>query len=297
MDPERNDLKLALVAPRLPNVTIATGGPLAQVSAMLALGPYSFGDPVRLQAELQVMANSLNSYVAPSLSAVLKMDISAIMQLSLVAKLMAQIGAAGLDPLAADFSAKATALVQTPLPSARVQITPPQAANLKLIAGLPALVKMSETLNVPLGDPAAGAMLMAKFSALASVSPPTLSLKLSAMLKVAAVVSAVASITETLGADAFTPAGQLRISMMLKAVANLSVPVPRVSIDATLPPLEDVLLGEKIAGSSFIHASVSGLKPPAIPISGFVSASTAMQAALSAAVNVPPVSFCTNCGM
>ncbi len=297
MNPERNDIKLALVAPRLPNVTIAVGGPLAQISAVLSMGSFSFGDPVRLQAELQVMANSLNNYVAPSLSASLKMDVSAIMKLALVAKLMAQIGAAGLDPLSADFTARATALVNTPLPSVSVSLTPPQIGNLKLMAGLPALVKMAETLNVPLGDPAAGAMLMARFSALASITPPTLSLKISAMLKVAAVVNAIATITETLGADALTPAGQLRISMMLKAVANLGLPIPPVTLEAGLPPIDDVLLGEQIAGSSFIHASISGLKPPSLPISAFVSASVAMQAALSGAVKVPPLAFCTNCGM
>lgn len=297
LDPERGDIKLALIAPRLPNVTIAVGGPLAQISAMLALGPFSFGDPLKLEAELQVMANSLNNYVAPSLSASLKMDVSAIMKLALVAKLMAQLGAAGLDPLAADFTARATALIHTPQPSVNVTLTPPQIGNLKLLAGLPALVKMAETLNVPLGDPAAGAMLMARFSALASISPPTLSLKISAMLKVAAVVNAIATITETLGADAFTPAGQLRISMMLKAVANLGLPIPPVKVDATLPPLDDVVLGEQIAGNSFIHASISGLKPPTIPISAFVSASVAMQAALAVAVKTPPLSFCTNCGM
>lgn len=297
LDPERGDIKLALIAPRLPNVTIAVGGPLAQISAVLALGSFSFGDPVKLEAELQVMANSLNSYVAPSLSAALKMDVSAIMKLALVAKLIAQLGAAGLDPLSADFTARATALIHTPQPSVNVTLAAPQVGNLKLLAGLPALVKMAETLNVPLGDPAAGAMLMARFSALAAIRPPTLSLKISAMLKVAAVVNAIATITETLGADAFTPAGQLRISMMHKAVANLAVPIPPVDVNASLPPFEDVILGEQIAGNSFIHASISGLKPPSLPISAFVSASVAMQAALSGAVKAPPLEYCTNCGL
>lgn len=303
-DPERADLKLALIAPRLPNVTVAVGGPLAQVSAMLAMpGPFSFGDPVKLAAELQVMANSLNSHVAPGLKASLNIDIAAVMQLAATARLMMTLKAQGLDPLEADFSAQVGAMVaaRSTMPTVGFALTPPQLANIKLIAGLPPLINACAALGIPLGDPAAAGMLSAKLGALASLTPPTLSLSASAALKVAAVVNAVATIIAAFGADAFTPAGQSRISFMAQAVASLNVAIPMPPLDLgkiePLPPFDDVVMGEQIAGSSAINVALFGVKPPVISISATVSVMVALQAALSAAVAIPPLAFCTNCNM
>ncbi len=294
----RNDLNLAALLPRLPKVNMKINGQLAQLAAKLTIGPFAIADPIKLAAQAQIMANSLNGSVAPMLQASMKADISAIMKLAVVAKLMAQLKIAGLDPLAPGFAASAMAMLQMPAPPKVILPPPAHLPNITLLATLPTLVKLSAALNIPLGDPAAASMISAKLSAMASIKPPTLSVKLSVLLKMAAVVSAVATITETFGADAFSPAGMMRVSLMVKAVAALP-PFPAIDLSAldVLPKVDDVIMGADIASKSMISASVAGLKPPSIPITATLSASIAMQAALSGAVKIPPLAFCTNCGM
>ena len=302
-DVERADLKIALIAPRLPKITMAVSGPMLQISAMLKLGNFSFTDPIKLAAEMAVMANSLNSSVTPGMSAALKMNIAPLMQLSLVAKLMVQLKVAGMDPLSANFAAQAGAFAvkKSFLPKVGFALSAPQLKNIKLLVALPLLVQACEALKIDIGDPAAAAKFSAKLSAMASLSPPALSLKISLMLKIAAIVAAVDAIVLAFGADAFSPAGMARISMMLKVVASLNIALPIPPIDlgklAALPPFEDIKMGETIAGSNKMNLALMGLKPPAIPISAFISMSVALKASLGAAVKVPPLAFCTNCGM
>jgi len=122
--------------------------------------------------------------------------------------------------------------------------------------------------------------------------------KISALLTLAAVANAVATITAAFGASALSPSGASRISFALKAVAALPpLPVIDLSDVELLPPIDSIVLGSQIAGQGFITAAITGLKPPSIQASAFISASVAMQAALSGVVNVPPLSFCTNCGI
>ena len=295
----RNDLNLAALLPRLPKVNLKINGQLAQLAAKLTIGPFAVSESVKLAAQMQVMAGSLNNYVAPSLKASLKADVSALMKLSVTAKLVAQIKLAGLDPLAPGFNAAVSAMLQMPPPPKIILPPPAHLPNITVLATLPTLVKMAAALHVPLSDPAAASMISAKLNAMAALKPPTLSVKMSVMLKLAAVVSAVATITETFGADAFSPAGMARISLTLKAVAGLPFKIPNIDLSAldVLPHVDDVVMGESIAGQSLITASFAGLKPPKIQVSAFLSASIAMQAALSGAVKTPPLSFCTNCNM
>jgi hypothetical protein len=304
-DPARADQRLLPLLPNLPTVDFKIDPKLAQVSALLALGPFDFSNPLRLSAQINVMATSLNQYVAPNLQAALKLDISALLELSVVAKAIVTLKSAGLDPFSANFSAGVSALVHRPvlpvLPSALPNS--PNLPNLKALAALPAILKMSEGLKVPLSDPAAASIISAKLSAIASITPPGLTVKITALLKMAAVANAIATINAALGPAALGPAGLSAsgvssISFAIKAVGALP-PLPKIDLPPleALPPVEDVILGSQIAGSGFITAEIAGLKPPEIKAAGFISASTAMQAALSAAVNAPPLAFCSNCNM
>ena len=298
MNPERPDLKLALIAPTLPSVSIAISPPMVQVAAMLSMGggSYTFADLPTLEAQLHVMANSINNYVTPSFAACLSVDISALLELSAAAQMILDLKMAGLDPLEASFAESVGNMVAAAPPSIGFALTAPQMGNIKILASLPPLINAYAALSIPLGDPAAGARFMASISAIASITPPTLSVSISAALRIAAAVSAVAKITAAFGADAFTSAGQARIEFMLKAVASIAIPIPSVDLGEIqmLPPIDDVVLGSEIAGSSSISASIN-VTPPSIPISAFVSASVALQASLSAAVNVPPLEYCADC--
>lgn len=295
-DSARADQRLLPLLPTLPTAEFKIDPKLAQISALLALGPFDFSDPIRLNAQMNAMAGSLNTYITPSLKASLKVDVSALMKLAAVANAMLTIKAAGLDPFSAHFSNAVNTLASRPLPL--ILPPPPSLPNLKVLAALPDILKMTEVLKVPLSDPAAASIISAKLSAIASITPPTLSVKISALLTLAAVANAVAMVTAAFGASAFGPSGASRISFALKAVAGLP-PLPAIDLSDVdlLPPMDSVVLGSQIAGKGFMTAAITGLKPPSIKASAFISASVAMQAALSGAVNVPPLSFCTNCGI
>ncbi len=299
-NPDRADQRLLPLLPSLPTIAFKIDPKLAQVSALLALGPFDFSNPLRLTAQMNVMAASLNGYITPNLQAALKLDISALLELSVVASAILTLKTAGLDPFAADFSAAAGALACRPvLPVLPATMpTPPSLANLKALATLPAILKMSEGLKVPLSDPAAASLISAKLNAIASITPPGLTVKISALLKMAAVANAIATITAALGPSALSASGASRINFAMKAVAALP-PLPKIDLTPldALPPVADVISGGQIAGSGLIRAEIAGLKPPDIKASAFLSASTAMQAALSGAVNTPPLAFCSNCNM
>ena len=306
LNPERNDIKLGqfVANATLPRVVMPSA-PLMQLSAMLALAPgvFTLDNIPKLQAELQVAANSLNGAVTPGMKAALQMNLAPLMKLSIAARLMLTLKAAGIDPMAENFNAKMAETV------ARMgQIVPPKLALIKpklpalaSLAALPQLLKMTEVMKIPIGDPMGAQAALARLNLIAKLTPPKLAMSLSATLKIAAIVSALEAIVAAFGADAMTPAGQARISFMMSAFAKLSMAIPLPPIDIgkidLLPKLENVILGEQIAGSSFMAMGITGLKPPKLTIMPMLSATIAMRASLAAAIKVPPLTFCTNCGM
>ncbi|NOR62067.1 MAG: hypothetical protein GQ535_06185 [Rhodobacteraceae bacterium] len=183
----RTDLNLAALMPHLPQVNMKINGQMAQLATKLTIGPFAFGeaigDTVKLESQMQVMANSINSYVTPSLAAALKVDISAMMKLAVAAKLVLQLKAAGLDPLSVNFAASVGAMMSRPALPQIVLPPPAHLPNIKILATLPTLVKAAIALNIPLDantTPAAvTSMLSAKLSVMAAIKPPTLSIKIS----------------------------------------------------------------------------------------------------------------------
>ena len=273
---------------------------LLQVSALLALGPFDFSDMVKLSAQLDVMAASLNGYITPHLKATLKMDLTALFKIAAMANAVLTLKQAGLDPFSADFNSAVSLLASRPvLP---VLPLPPTLPDLQIIAALPDILTMCDRLKVPLSDPSAAAMINAKLSAIATLVPPRLSLKIPALLTLAATASAVAAITEAFGGGGSLAAGQAamfgRISLAMKAVAALP-PLPVIDLGNLegLPGVDKVILGAQIAEKGFLPRKILALRPPNLKAAAFLSASIAIQAALSDATNTPPLSFCTKCIM
>jgi hypothetical protein len=304
------DAKLALglvgTANALPNIQAAFGGGgLMQLAATLKVvaGTYNLMDPIKLSEQLAVSAGSVAKLPPATFTAVAKLDMAAMIKLAAVARLIIQLKLDGLDPLKADFSEQVMARANAAASYANAQaaLTPPMRMKLQLAAGLPTLIKACETLNVPLGDPSAVApMLQARLSALAKVVPPTFPVSLKLVLKAAAVMEAMATISEAFGPAALSPAtastfmAKLTATLSASAAANINVklippPIP-------IPPIEDIKLGEKITGSSFMRLNATGLTPPKINILPPISAMIALKATLGLATGMKPMALCTVCG-
>lgn len=283
---------LGLEGGRLPNVTIAGGGPLMQMAMMVKLTPGTFSlfDPIKLQEELALSAKTMASSRTAKLFAIIaKLDVALLMKMSLIARLMLQLKLKGLDPMSASFSETMNASAASGSSSVPALMMP----KLRLLAGLPTIVQAMETLKVPLGDPAAArSTLSARMSMLASITPPRLPLPPPLILKAVAKLEMIAKIQEAFGADAFTPAGHARIKAMLSAMARLKLNV-KLKPALPLPPMEDIKMGEKIAGSSFMKAGISGVGLPKLAILPAINATLAARAVL--ALHIPSMD-CMGCG-
>lgn len=305
-NPEREDIKLGQFVANmtLPRVQMPSA-PLMQISAILALAPgvFTLDDLPKLEVELAVAANSLNSHVTPGLRAALMINLAPLMQLALAARLMLTLQAAGLDPLDLNFPAKAGEMA-----GKMGRIIPPKFALIKpvlpplaALAALPQLLKVAEAMKIPIGDPMGGRMMATRLNLIAKLTPPKLALSISAMLKIGAIVSAIEAIVAAFGPDAMSAAGQSRISFMMSAVAklNMAIPLPPIDIGQLdlLPKLENVVLGEQIAGSSAMNMGLTGLKPPKLAIAPMLAATIALKASLGSLLKVPPLTLCSNCGI
>jgi len=304
------DAKLALglvdTANALPNIQAAFGGGgLMQLAATLKVvaGTYNLMDPIKLSEQLAVSAGSVASMPPATFAAVAKLDMVAIGKITAAARLVVQLKLDGLDPLKADFSEKvaAKAHAAASFASAQAALTPPMRMKLQLAASLPALIKACETLEVPLGDPAAVAStFQAKLAALVRVVPPTFPVSLKLVLKAAAVVEAMAAISAAFGPAALSPATantfMASLSATLNAAAAANINVKLVPPPIPIPAMEDIKLGEKIAGSSFMRLNATGLTPPKINVLPPILAMIALKATLGLATGMKPMNLCTMCG-
>lgn len=304
------DAKLAVgligTANALPNIQAAFGGGgLMQLAATLKVvaGTYNLMDPIKLSEQLAVSAGAVAAMPPATFSAVAKLDMAAIIRITAVARLVIQLKLDELDPLKVDFSEKvmAKANVAASFASAQAALTPAMRMKLQLAASLPTLIKACEALEVPLGDPAAVAStFQAKLAALVRVVPPTFPVSLKLVLKAAAVVEAMATLSEAFGPAALSPATansfMASLTATLSAAAAANINVKLVPPPIPIPDIDDIKMGEKIAGSSFMKLSATGLTPPKINVLPAISAMIALKATLGLATGMKPMTLCTMCG-
>ncbi|MEM0921607.1 MAG: hypothetical protein AAGI13_01075, partial [Pseudomonadota bacterium] len=168
------------------------------------------------------------------------------------------------------------------------------------MAGLPPLLKLNEALNLPpLGDPESASAMSSQLSGFAGLSPPSIQIPFEMILKLAMVLESLATIQEAFGDDALSPSRMGSISAMLSLWArfNIPIPMPALALNAklqALPPMEDIKLGERIAGSSGAGFGAS-FSPPKLAIMPFLNVMIALHAALKLAIDLEPFDQCGSC--
>lgn len=297
---DRPDLEMrAAVAPiAAPSVNLG-GGPLAQMAVTLgmAAGNFSLDDVPALEAELEQAAQSFQRNVWPRLAPLASLKMQPLLNYAIAARLCLDLSAMGLDPM----TATAGDIPPPPATSdTRFALTPPQLAKARLLAGLPPVAKLSETLNTPpLGDTGAMQALNNRLANLSRVSPPSMAVPLPMVLKLAMVLESLAKIEEAFGDDPLSPSTMGRVDAMMKTWATFPVPMPVSSLAlneklAALPPLEAVKLGEHVAGQSWA-TGMAAYAPPKLAIAPFLNAMLALNATLHATAAFPPLGPCGAC--
>lgn len=302
LDPaERLDVQIAtgFEQMRLPNIDLG-GGPLAQIALTLSLvmGTFKIDDLPQLEFEMQQAADSFSRNIWPRLGWLTTFKIQPLLNLALAARLAIDLRDLGIDP----FTVQAGDLPASPVGSHnfRFRLTPPQLKMARLLAGLPPLLKMNDALNIPpLGDPAAATAMRNRLAGLASLSPPSIQIPFPMILKLAMVLESLAKIHEAFGDDALSPSKLGRISAMMKlwAAFNIPIPMPALALNAklqALPPMEDIRLGERIAGSSGATLGAS-FSPPKLAIMPFLNVMVALHASLKLAIDLEPFDQCGTC--
>ena len=283
---------------RLPNIDLG-GGPLAQVALALnmAMGTFKIDDLPMLEFQMQQAAKSVHKNIWPRLSFLTTFKIQPLINFAIVARLVLDLRALGIDPM----EMKAGDVPIAPGSSNyRFRLSPPKLQMAKLAAGLPNLLKLDQTLNIPpLGDPEHVTQMRNKLNGLASLSPPTLQIPFKMLLKLALVLESLAKIQEAFGDDPFSPATRGRINAMLRFFARLNIPIPMPALALKaklelLPPMEDIKLGERMAGSSGL-STLSRFSPPKLAISPFLNVMLALHAALNLALDMETWDQCADC--
>ena len=301
LDPaERLDMKIdaGFDPMRLPNISIL-GGPLAQISLTLALAVGNFKIDLlpQLEFEMEQAASSFQRNIWPRLGFLTTFKIQPLLNLVLAARLALDLRELGLDPM----TMKAGDLPPHPgYHNFAFRLSPFKLKMARLTAALPNLLKMNETLKVPpLGDNDCFPTLNNRLNGLAGLSPPSLQIPFPMILKLAMVLESLATIKEAFGDDALSPSRLSRIEMMMRLwmTFNIPIPMPALALKAkleALPPMEDIRLGEEVAGSSGMALGGS-FSPPKIAILPFLNVMIALHAALNLAIDLETWDQCATC--
>lgn len=282
---------------RMPRIDFG-GGAAFQLSAMfnLMVGNFKLDDLPMFEMQMQQAAASIESNVWPRLGYLASLKIQPLLNYALVARLVLDLQGFGLDPF--------EMASEPPVPfshSYSFALSRPHFEMVKFMGGLPALAMLSETLNLPpLGSPESYSGLSNFFGAMANLRPPHLSIPFPTLTKLALVLESLATINEAFGDAGFAPATVRRVRLMLQnwSFFNIPIPLPALRLNQmlqTLPPMEDIKLGERIAGSSNFAAPSFHFSPPRLAISPFLNVMLALQGSLQFAIDMEPFDMCSMC--
>jgi hypothetical protein len=278
---------------------IALGSQLASVAMTLQLagGTFAIDDIPTLALQMQEMAASLSRNVLPRLAPLLSAPILPVVNLAVLARLVLQLKALGIDPVTL---ATAPPPAATPPGTFAVRLTPPQIAAMKLAVGLPPIAALAETLKVPLGDQALAATMRNHFAMLAKLEPPRLPIAMPALLRLPVLIEALAVIEEAFGAGATTPAGLARIQASLTPWLRLALPVPLPALKLAetlplLPPPEAVRAGTALANAPMWGKMA--FTPPRIAVMPFLNVALALKGSLQQLLGIPVLDACDACAL
>ena len=280
---------------RLPNIVFG-GGPLAQIAMTLSMmaGTFTLDDLPMLEFQMQQAAVSVERNVWPRLNNLAQLKIQPLLNYAIIARLVLDLRALGIDPFRTD-----TFPPPPTFHSFRFALTRPQLQMVRLLAGLPPLMKLTEVLNLPpLGETGAVSALRNRLNGLATLTPPKLIIPMPLLTKLAMVLESLATIQEAFG-DAFSPSTLGRIDAMLRLWGRLPfpVPIPALALNEklqALPLMEDIRLGEQIAGRTAATLATP-FSPPRLVIAPFMNVIMALHASLQMAIDMEPFDMCSMC--
>lgn len=293
----RLDMQIAtgFEAMRLPNIDFG-GGPMAQLAMSLSMvmGTFQIDDLPMLEFEMQQAAASIERNVWPRLGWLTQLKIQPLLNYTIIARLVLDLQALGLDPFKMDEFPLAPVFH-----SARFALTKPQLQMIKLMMGLPPLMKLMAAMDLPpLGDPGAVSALQNRLNGLAKLTPPSLIIPIPMLTKLALVLESLATLEAAFG-DAFAPVTLSRIDVMLArwSAFPFPVPLPQLALHAklqALPMMDDIRLAERIAGHSAATLAMP-FTPPRLAISPFLNVMMALHASLQVSLDMEPFDMCSLC--
>jgi hypothetical protein len=283
----------------LPNLDFG-GGPLAQIAMTLnlAVGTFALDDLPMLEMQMEQAANSIARNVWPQLGWLTTLKMEPLINFAIVARLVIDLRDLGIDPFLVDSFPNSASSV----PNFRFGLSPFQLKMAKIVAGLPTIMQLSQTLDIPpLGDPAAVSALNNQLAGLASLAPPSLLIPMPLLTKLTMVLESLATIEAAFGDDAFSPSKLDRINAMISVWSGFQLPFPTpelaLALNAKLdllPTMEDIRLGESIAGQTAGAFSAS-FSPPRLAIAPFLNIVLALNASLQYAIDMEPFDMCSMC--
>lgn len=281
----------------MPNIDFG-GGALAQIAMTLNLmvGSFTLDDLPQLQFEMEQAAESFNHNIWPRLHWLPKLELQPLLNFAIIARLVINLEELGIDPFT---------VIETPptrmIHDFRFRLTPTQVHMTRLLAGLPPLMAMNETLNLPpLGETGAVSALQNRLHGLAGLTPPKLIIPMPLLMKLVMVLESLATIQTAFG-DAFSPQRMGQIQTMLRLWGSFPLPLPplpALALNAklqALPPIEDIRLGEKMAGSSSFAVPQINFSPPKLAIMPFMNVMLALHGSMEVALNMDPFDMCNMC--
>lgn len=281
----------------------AGSGPMAQTAKMLSLmsGNFTLDDPPQLEMQMRQATESVARNVWPRLGWLTSLKVQPLVNFSTIARQVLDLQAFGIDPFTVtDFPPVPASPSMSNSHSFDLALTPPQIKMAKLLAGLPPIMRLNETLDIPpLGDTEAPSALQNRLDALASLTPPDLAIPLPSLTKLALVLESLATIRQAFGDD-LSPIEVDRIQSMLARWTRFQAPIPRAALTLrkkldTLPTLEEIRLGESIAGSSNTAVAAAQFSPPKLTIAPFLNVVLALRGAMQMALDMEPFDMCSTC--
>jgi len=292
-DAERLDMRVAAVMTnlRMPSIS-PTAGPVLGLAAQLKIagGTFAIDDIPKLEAEIWQAAYTINNVVLPKLKPLAAINPLPIMQLAMVAKLKMSI-----DPIAWD-AALGGATPASHSITTGFALKPPQVQLAKLVAGIPPLVNALDPLKLNLADSGTPGLFLGHLRRMAGIGMPTLNIPLGEVLRLVAILTAIADIQQAFGANAMTPAGLSKIAASLSAFQRLPLPSPMPDLSLAeqmdLPLPEDIKYGAAAAGSGLANF---GFTPPNIAVMPFMNGVVALRLALGELLDLDPLDACGAC--
>ena len=298
----RLDIKMnaALEGLTLPPMGFAGGsiGGLLSIAPTLSMvmGTFALDGLPTLQASLDQAAATMTQNLWPMAGWLASLKMAPLLNFALAARLVLDLRALGIAPVTLTMPATAP-----PAASFSFALTTPKLQMARLMMGLPSLVSMTESLELPpLGDPGAPAAMSGLMTTLASIRPPSVGISIPMLQKLALTLSSLAVINQAFGASAFTPGGLASISAMLHGLSGLPIPFPTAPALALMPKLDALPdLPSVMAGADLftpgMFAPMMSFSMPKLAFMPVASLMVAIGASMQLALDMPAFDLCAAC--